>query len=48
MIQVHSEQGDSRKRWLKLSGGGALVFFLVKGIVWLAIAAAAGIGAWTR
>ncbi len=48
MIQVHGEQGDPRKRWMKVAGGGAFVFFLVKGLVWVAVAGAAALGVWVR
>ena len=31
------EQNDNKSKWLKRAGIGAFLFFLVKGLVWLAV-----------
>jgi len=34
---VKDKETDKKKNWLKKMGVGAFIFFLVKGLVWLAI-----------
>ncbi|RKE55559.1 MULTISPECIES: hypothetical protein [Sphingobacterium] len=31
------EQKDNKSKWLKRAGMGAFLFFLAKGLVWLAV-----------
>jgi len=36
-LNLQMEQKDNKSKWLKRAGMGAFLFFLAKGLVWLAV-----------
>ncbi len=35
--QNEEKNGDQKKTWLKRMGWGAIAFFTIKGLIWLAV-----------